>query len=726
MPKSTASAPAKPKAVHGRKGSDGRRPVPSTDFVNQPDLFFNREASWLDFNARVLALAATPAIPLLERIKFLSIFTTNLDEFYMVRVAGLMEQVRTRSRSTGADGLTADNSVDAISHRVRDLTATQAKLWLKELQPQLMKSGIEIVSRGDLTDAEAKYLKKYFTRQIYPVLTPMGVDPAHPFPHLPNKSLSLCVMLRSKGGAGANGGTKKTVYAFVEVPQLLSRFVPLKGRCKSRFILLDEVIAMHLQQLFAGSQVVDSFELRITRDSDLEIDEEDAEDLLKVVEAELRQRQWGNVVRLEISSRAPDEAVAFLRDMLEIDRRDIVPIEGPLNFGDWMALARLPGHDDLLYKPFKPHVREGWRKEGNTFDHLRATDVLVHHPYESFNTVSDFIETAATDPSVLAIKMTLYRTSPESPIMKSLIKAANNGKQVVALVELKARFDEANNILWARLLEREGVHVVYGIVGYKTHCKACLVVRREGKQLYRYCHLATGNYNPTTATIYTDIGLFTADPNMCEDVSNLFNTLTGFASHTDWNSLVLAPNDMHAKLLKLIQDEIHLSHRGGKAHIICKMNSLVEPKIIAALYEASRAGVKIDLIVRGICCLKPGVPGVSDNIRVVSIVGRFLEHSRIFVFNQSGQPLVYLSSADWMQRNFFNRIETMFPVEDPQLRERIINEILASALNDNVNAWELRSDGTWKRRVPASPSAAFDSHSHLIKLEEKLAAREEE
>ncbi|MCX7018848.1 MAG: polyphosphate kinase 1 [Candidatus Sumerlaeota bacterium] len=725
MPKNTANAPAKAKVVRGNKGSGGRRPSPSVDPATLPDMYFNREASWLDFNARVLALAATASIPLLERIKFLSIFSTNLDEFYMVRVAGLMEQVRMRSRSTGADGLTADNSINAISRRVREMAAAQAKLWLKELLPQLKKNGIEIASRSELTEAEIKYLRKYFTRQIYPVLTPMGVDPAHPFPHLPNKSLSLCVMLRPKG-AGSNGGSRKTVYAFVEVPQLLSRFVPLKVRGKSRFILISEVIAMHLQQLFAGSQVVDSFELRVTRDSDLEIDEEDAEDLLKVVEAELRQRQWGNVVRLEISSRAPDEAVAFLREMLEIERRDIIPVEGPLNFGDWISLARLPGRDDLRYKPFKPHVRAGWRQEGNIFDHLRAGDILVHHPYESFNSVADFIDTASTDPGVLAIKMTLYRTSPESPIMRSLIKAANNGKQVVALVELKARFDEANNILWARLLEREGVHVVYGIVGYKTHCKACLVVRREGKQLRRYCHLATGNYNPTTAAIYTDFGLFTADPNMCEDVSNLFNTLTGFANHTEWNNLVLAPNDMHSKLLKLIHDEIHLAHRGGKAHIICKMNSLVEPKIIAALYEASRAGVKIDLIVRGNCCLRPGVPGVSENIRVISIVGRFLEHSRIFYFNQSGQPLVYLSSADWMQRNFFNRIETMFPVEDPQLRERIVNEILASALNDNVNAWELRSDGTWKRRSPPSPSAVFDSHAHLIGLEDKLAAKKED
>ena len=695
-----------------------KRPPKAPDPLRDPANYFNRELSWLDFNSRVLSLAASPNVPLLERVKFLSIFSTNLDEYFMVRIAGLREQLRARSRSTGADGMSTESVLDSGMQRVRELMAQQSKLWLKDLQPALCREGIEIATRHDLTEAEHKYLKKYFTRQIYPVLTPMGVDPAHPFPHLPNRSISLCVRLRAKSGVAAG----KTLYAFVEVPTVLSRFVPLKSRAKSRFILLSEVIAMHLPQLFAGSDVVDSFPLRITRDSEMEIDEEEAEDLLKVVEAELRQRQWGNVVRLEISNKAPEDTVAYLREMLEIGRREVIPVEGPLNYGDWMFLARLPEWDELRYKPYKPQIRPTWRQGGNIFELVRSNDMLVHHPYESFVPVAEFVETAATDPQVLAIKTTLYRTSADSPIVRSLIKAANNGKQVVALVELKARFDEANNIQWARLLEREGAHVVYGIVGLKTHCKAVLVVRREGKALHRYCHLGTGNYNPTTAAIYTDLGLFSAQQSMCEDVSNLFNMLTGFASHAEWNHLVLSPNGIHEKLLRLIQDEIQFARRGGKAHIICKMNSLVDPTMIAALYEASRLGVKIDLIVRGICCLRPGVPGVSDNIRVISIVGRFLEHSRIFCFSRSDKPLVYLSSADWMQRNFFSRVETMFPVDDPDLRDRIINEILGAALADNVNAWELRSDGTWKRRTPPTPAQAVDSHALLMKLEETLAA----
>jgi polyphosphate kinase len=716
--KSKAGAVSVAPAAPDRAKSAGRKR--HSDPLAEPEMYFNREWSWLDFNSRVLALAATPTIPLLERVKFLSITATNLDEFFMVRVAGLKEQVRAGTRRTGADGFSPVEQLEGISRRVREMAAQQSKLWLKELQPQLARAGIEVVTRNDLAEDELAPLQRYFVKQVLPVLTPMAVDPAHPFPHLPNKSLSLCVMLRGKD----NGRAAKPLYAFVEIPNILPRFVPLKqSRERARFILLGEVIALHIDMLFPGSKVIETFTLRVTRDSDLEIDEEEAEDLLKVIEKELRQRQWGNVVRLEISNRAPAEAVKYLTEMLDIEPRDVVSVEGPVNYGDWMALARLPGYDHLRYPPFTPQVRPQWSAGLNVFDLIAAGDLLVHHPYESFASVAEFIESAATDPQVLAIKMTLYRTSPESPIMRSLVKAANNGKQVVALVELKARFDEANNIQWARLLEREGVHVVYGIVGLKTHCKASLVVRREGKQLRRYCHLGTGNYNPTTASIYTDLGLFTADPSLCEDVANLFNMLTGFANPAEWKRIVPAPKAMHARLLKLIRNEIQHARAGQKARIICKMNSLVEPAIIAALYEASRAGVSVDLIVRGICCLRPGVPGVSENIRVISIVGRFLEHSRIFYFSQGGNPLIYLSSADWMQRNFFSRVEVMFPVDDPDLRKRITDEILAASLNDNVNAWELRPDGTWKRRMPPSPGQAYDSHQRLIALEEKQASQ---
>ncbi len=721
----TTKAPAKRKSAAGkgkapaRKGGAApavRQPKP-VDPARQPDMYFNRELSWLDFNSRVLSLASAPNVPLLERVKFVSIFSSNLDEFYMVRVAGLREQYRTRIRETAADGRSPEEVLDGISRRVRELAAVQSRIWVRELAPELARNGIEIVDRHGLTVAEVKYLKKYFMKQVYPVLTPLGVDPAHPFPHLPNRCLTLCVLLRNKG----NGGSKKPLHAFVEVPQVLPRFVPLKARGKSRFILLGEVIALHLPIIFSGSEVIDSYLMRVTRDSDLEIDEDEAEDLLESIEAELRQRQWGNVVRLEISSRAPDSVIQFLRDMLEVDRRDIIPIDGPLNFADFMTLLKLPGYPDLRYRPFTPHLRPAWRQVRKVFDLIRSADQLVHHPYESFSTVADFLEAAASDPQVLAIKMTLYRTSPESPIMRSLIKAANNGKQVVALVELKARFDEANNIQWARVLEREGVHVVYGIVGFKTHCKACLVVRREEKLLRRYCHLATGNYNPATAALYTDLGLFTVDPNICEDVSNLFNLLTGFASRDEWNSIVPAPTLMHKRLLELIAHEAAIARRGGKGRIICKMNSLVDSQIIAALYDAGRAGVKVDLVIRGICCLRPGVPGVSDNIRVMSIVGRFLEHTRIFYFGNRGTPEILISSGDWMQRNFFSRVEVMVPILDDGIRARLVDEVLATVLADTANSWELRADGTWKRRTPAS-GPPFDSQARFIAIEEQLLA----
>jgi polyphosphate kinase len=681
------------------------------------DHFFNRELSWLDFNSRVLTLAGSASVPLLERVKFLSIFSSNLDEFYMVRVAGVLEQIRTRTRESAADGHTPEEVLESITKHVRELTAQQSRILTKELIPALGEKGIEVVPRNKLTAADVKFLKKYFFKQVYPVLTPMAVDPAHPFPHLPNKCLALCVLLLNRA---VGGNARKPLYAFVEVPSVLPRFVPLKGvRGRSRFILLGDVIALHLPQIFAGSEILSSFTMRVTRDSDLEIDEDEVQDLLKSIEAELRQRQWGNVVRLEISSEAPEHAVTYLREMLEIEKRDVVSITGPLSLADYMALTKLPGHAALRYPPFKPHQRPVWRRSKDMFELIRSGDQLVHHPYESFAPVMDFIDQAASDPQVLAIKMTLYRTSPESPIMRSLIRAANNGKQVVALVELKARFDEANNIQWARQLEREGVHVVYGMVGLKTHCKACLVVRREDKdkQLRRYCHLATGNYNPTTAALYTDLGLFTANPDICEDVSNLFNMLTGFSAHQDWLRIVPAPKELHKRLVAMIAREEATARRGGKARIVCKMNSLVDPEIIEALYRASQAGVKIDLVVRGICCLRPGVPGVSENIRVMSVVGRFLEHTRIFYFEHKDLAEVWLSSGDWMQRNFFSRIEVMFPVEDEGLRKRLVKEVLEVVLADTANSWDLKPDGTWKRRSPAAGAKPVDCQAVLMELE---------
>lgn len=714
--RANAAKPPLPKAK--QKTTPSR--VPGSG-QSDPLKLFNRELSWLDFNARVLAQATFPAVPLLERVKFLAIFSSNLDEFFMVRVAGLLEQWRIGSRESASlpPGENPVEQLESISAAVRELVQRQSRIWQKEIQPRLAEENIEVLNPADLLPAEVSFVRQYFQNQVFPVLTPMAVDPAHPFPHLRNRGLSLCVLLRSRSRKKSVRNTQ--LIAFVEVPAILPRFVQL-AKSKNRFLLLSDVIALHLPQLFGGSEVLDSFEVRVTRDSDLEIDEEDAEDLLKVIEAELRERQWGNAVRLEISSRAPEDVQLFLRTELELEKRDVYPIEGPLNYADFHALARLPEFDHLRYPSFVPHLRPKWRVAGNLFELIRNHDQLVHHPYESFSTVSDFIEAAATDPDVLAIKLTLYRTARESPIMRSLIKAAANGKQVVVLVELKARFDEANNILWARHLEHEGVHVVYGIVGLKTHCKACLIVRREEKHLRRYCHLATGNYNHTTAAQYTDLGLFTANPVACEDVANLFNMLTAFGHQVDWKRIVPSPTHMEERLVKLIKREQNIAKRGGKGRILCKMNSLVHPPLIKALYEASNAGVQIDLIVRGICCLRPGVPGLSENITVSSVVGRFLEHSRIFCFWQKGEPVIYLSSADWMQRNFFSRIEVMFPVEDDALRKRLLEEILQTSLTDNVNAWDLRSDGTWKRRTPAPGSPSFDSQAHFCHLEDALTA----
>ena len=729
---------------HGHSHSHSGAPGPGLAALVRAELeksdMFNRELSWLDFNARVLAQASNPATPLLERVKFLSIFSTNLDEFFMVRVAGLKEQVRTMNAEGpgGAGGDEPARLLEAISRRVRELVALQAKVWQKELVPALAAAELDVVPRSEWSAADERELKKYFQKQVYPVLSPLGIDPAHPFPHLPNKSLSLIVQLRSRSVAAGRapgptgltasaddpngGGGSKLRYALVEVPQILPRFVPLpRVRGPARFVLLRDVIGQFLPLLFAGAEVLDGYVIRITRDSDLDVDDDDVEDLLKTIEAELHQRHWGNVVRLEISNRAPDEVVRFLRDSLRIEKRDVYPIEGPLNFGDFMWLARLPGFDRLKYTPFSPHVRAPWRTAKSPFDLIRSKDLVVHHPYESFSTTMDFIEAAAIDPDVLAIKLTLYRTSAESPIVRSLIRAAQNGKQVVALVELKARFDEANNIHWARQLERGGAHVVYGIVGLKTHCKACLVVRREGKALHRYAHLSTGNYNPTTANLYTDLGLFTADPQMCEDVANLFNVLTGFAHHVRFNAIVPSPEHLPARLKELVVREAAVARAGGKGRIVCKMNSLVDPTLTAALYDASRAGVKIDLIVRGICCLRPGVPDMSENIRVTSIVGRFLEHTRAFHFGNGGEPEVYLSSADWMQRNFYSRVEVLFPLRDLAARRRVIDEILESVLKDTANAWELRSDGTWRRKSPSGTAEPFDSQAHFMKIEERLA-----
>ncbi|MGE5760068.1 MAG: polyphosphate kinase 1 [Gemmatimonadota bacterium] len=666
-----------------------------------PDHYLNRELSWLEFNARVLEEAADASNPLLERLKFLAIFSGNLDEFYEVRVAGLQQQLYAgiEPQDYAADGMEPGQQLAAIDKRVRELVTEQGRLWHEDVMPALAAQGIEWVRRGQLTEAERQHLEALFRAEIAPVLTPLAIDPGHPFPFVHTKSLNVALLVES-----ADSGQQ--MFAVVQVPAVLDRVVLLpRTKERVRFVLLEEILAAHLGDLFGGFRVVDHTFFRVTRNGDLAIDEDEAEDLLQTIEDTLRQRMRGEAVRLEIQADGDERFAQMLRGALGLGERDVFRVAGPVDLTALMALHRLEGFRALRDEPLVPRVPAAFASGGNPFDLIRAQDVLVHHPYESFGCVVEFIERAADDPQVLAIKQTLYRTSGGSPIITALARAAQNGKQVTALVELKARFDEENNIVWARELEQAGVHVVYGVVGLKTHCKAALVVRREADGIRRYVHLATGNYNPTTARIYTDLGLFTANPDFGEDVSAMFNLLTGYSQRRHWRKLCVAPVDLREQVIALIDRERHHAETGGSARIIVKMNALVEPSVIDALYRASQAGVRIDLLIRGICCLRAGLAGASDAIRVTSIVDRFLEHSRVFYFENAGEPEVFLASADWMPRNFFRRIEVMFPIEDPRLKARIVDSILPTLLGDNVKARCQRADGSYGRvvRDPDAP-----------------------
>ncbi len=573
----------------------------------------------------------------------------------------------------------------------------------------------------DLTEAERRHVDTLFRASIAPVLTPLAIDPGHPFPHVHNKSLNIALVVKRR-----NGGQKPgRHFAVVQVPALLDRVVIVSthGEGRVRFVLLEDIIARHLGELFGGLRVVSHTVFRVTRNTDLTIEEEDAEDLLEMIEESLRQRRRSDPVRLEISADADDAFVEMLTGAHDLEARDVYRLPGPIDLTALMTLHRLDGFPAFKDEPLVPRVAPPFAQGRDVFDVIRSQDVLVHLPYESFGCVVDFIERAADDPQVLAIKQTLYRTSGASPIISALARAAQNGKQVTALIELKARMDEQNNITWARTLERAGVHVVYGIVGLKTHCKAALVVRREGDGIRRYVHLSTGNYNPTTARVYTDLGLFTANPDMGEDASALFNLLTGYAEGYRWRKLVVAPVGMREQIIGLIEREERNAREGRPARIIVKMNALVEPSVIDALYRASQGGVAIELVVRGICCLRPGLPGVSETIRVTSIVDKYLEHSRIFYFENGGNPEVFLASADWMPRNFWRRIETLFPIEDPALQARIVGDILQPILSDTVKVRELLSDGTYRRRTPGDGEAPLRSQIALQHLARE-AARE--
>jgi len=684
-------------------------PVPSSKApppteVPDPSLFINRELSWLDFNERVLEEARDPATPLLDRLRFLAICASNLDEFFEVRVAGLQAQIYEGLEPQDAppDGMGPLAQLTDIAHRAHDFVARQYEVWHGDIKPKLAAHGIRVCEPGELTEAQDAFLDDYFDSQVYPVLTPLAIDPAHPFPHLHNKSLNLILRIETIGQEAP-----RQLYAVLQVPPVLSRLVRLPDEKdgQRRFILLENVIGPRLDALFGGFKVAAWVGFRVTRNSDLTIQETEVKSsLLSTIQETLRQRKWGAAVRLEIQERADEGFLAQLQtaSALDLEERDVYKVPGPVDLTSLVALCRLEGYRDLKEPLHEPQMPAPFSTRASVFAAIREQDILVHHPYESFAAVVQFIEQASEDPNVLAIKQTLYRTADDNPIINALEHAAENGKQVTALVELQARLDEENNIVKARHLQKAGVHVVYGMVGLKTHCKAALVVRRDHDGIRRYVHLGTGNYNPMTARLYTDLSFFTCRPEFGEDASALFNLLTGYSQGHGWKKLIVAPYFLADRLIALIERERKNAEAGKPARIIAKMNSLVDPGAIEALYAASRAGVRIDLIVRGICCLRPGVPGVSENIRVISIVDKFLEHSRIAYFQNNDAPEVFLASADWMPRNFRRRVEIMFPIEDPRLQNRIVEGLLGVVLTDNTKARVLQADGTYAR-VKARP-----------------------
>ncbi len=674
--------------------------------------FFNRELSWLEFNQRVLDEAMDATNPLLERLKFFTIASSNLDEFFEVRVAGLKQQIESGASARSVDGLTHAEIFEAITRRVRKMVADKYACWHEQLQPALAKNKIRLLEFSELKKDDLAWLDKFYHDQVRPVLTPLAIDPAHPFPQLLNKSLNLMVRLELP-----KNGTSLKHLAVVQCPSILPRLIQLPREDGRRdYVFLGQLIGSFLADLFPGTKILGCWAFRLTRNSELYVDEGDTPNLLKAVEEELHKRRRGHAVRLEIAHDCPEEIRSALLKTLNLTEQDLYLIEGPMNPTRLMMLYSGSHSPELRDAPFNAPVATPLRDKKDLFAVIRERDVLLHHPYENYSSVVEFLEHAATDHDVLAIKMTLYRTGGDARIVGALMNAVNNGKQVTAVVELRARFDEANNIEWARKLEENGVHVVYGLVGYKIHAKCALVVRREGNEIRRYVHLGTGNYNPTTAKLYTDLSLLTCKAEFGEDATNLFNLLTGICQFQGMKKLIVAPFDMHARMLSLVAREAENARRGLPARIIAKFNSLVEPELIEALYVASRSGVKIDLIIRGICCLRPGVPGLSENITVRSIIDRFLEHSRIYYFDNAHQPEIFVGSADWMPRNLFRRIEVMFPIEDGNLADRVIREILGVALADNTKARLLGADGIYRRAKISNGERPYRSQSDFIAL----------
>jgi polyphosphate kinase len=678
--------------------------------LSDPSLYINRELSWLAFNDRVLAQAQDERHPLLERVRFVSISETNLDEFFMIRVSGLQQQVVSELPNPVPDGMTPEEQLSRVHDHTQDFFAEQRRILGKEIFPALEEEGIRLVPHKKLRVAEKKSLHERFVREILPILTPLAIDPAHPFPHISNLSLNLLVVIE-------DGGHR--VMARVKVPNTIDRLIRLpeespdgKGRPEVRLVRIEEVIAANLDELFPGKEVAASYVFQVTRNADFVIEEDEAGDLLQAIEDEVEGRWFGQSVRLVVSDEMPEDLREWLAMNLKIGSDSVYAVPEPIGLADLDELTHLD-RADLLYSPLAPRVPSEIRSARSITSAIRQGDILLYHPFDSFAPVVEFVRAAANDPDVLAIKQSLYRVGSNSPIVEALSEARDEQTQVAVLVELKARFDEEPNIGWARRLESRGVHVAYGIVGLKTHAKICLVVRREGSGLRRYVHMGTGNYNPSTARIYTDFSYFTDDPDLAEDASDLFNYLTGYSEQEEYHELHVAPLALREGIVRLIEEQTEKAQKGEPSRITCKMNNLTDPRIIESLYEASQAGVRIDLVIRGICCLRPGLEGISENIRVVSLVGRFLEHARAFAFGEREEEKIYLGSADLMQRNLDRRVEQLFPLREERHRDKV-RRLLEIQLADTANAWELGPDGSFERLHPKQGEEALDSQALLL------------
>ncbi len=724
MPTTAKPAPATDQPENIVPISPPNESAAKPDF-SAPKNFINRELSWLEFNRRVLEEAEDHKQPLLERVKFLGIVSSNLDEFFEIRVAGIKQQIASETSDVGPDGMSPTEQFEAIERVAHEMVARQYQLWNEHIEPLLRKHHIFLHDMAALGAKRAAWALRYFQQEVFPMLTPLAVDASHPFPQLLNKSHNLLV--RARAGKGG-----EPMHAIVQVPRAVSRLIHMprgeKGDESWNYIYLASLIKQHVADLFPGLIIDGVHAFRVTRNSDLYVDEEEADNLLRSIEQELRRSSRGNAVRLEVEADCPDDFANLLLEFFQLTEADLYRLDGPLSMTHLAPLVANDAFAKLKDRVFQPARDPALPPHADIFEAMRKQDILLHHPYESYDPVVEFVESAARDPLVLAIKITLYRTSGDSPIVEALIDAANNGKQVTALVELRARFDEANNIQWARRLEEAGAHVVYGVVGLKTHCKVLLVVKRDPDRLRQYVHLGTGNYHPKTARIYTDFSLFTTAPELTEEVAIVFNTLTGLAGYPGLKKLLVAPFDLQNRLVALIERERDHALAGKPARIVAKLNSLVDQEIIEKLYQASCAGVKIDLVVRGICSLRPKMPGLSENIRVISIVGRFLEHSRIYYFENEGQADLYLASADWMPRNFYRRVEIAFPIEAPAVRQEIINEVLPRFLTDYGKARELQADGSYVRLKPEEGApksqAQLQFREHSRRQAKKLAEKQ--